>query len=63
VLDSLGAAIPQSDFAIDTVWQQLLRGTQPGERIVVCGSFHCVAGIMAHLELGVPAPDDPDPAR
>lgn len=50
-LDAAGIAIPQSDFTLEAVWAQLLTGTVPGDRIVVCGSFHTVAGIMALLAL------------
>ncbi len=49
VLDRAGVAIPQESFAVDAVWQQLLAGTGRGDRIIVCGSFHSVAGIMALL--------------
>jgi dihydrofolate synthase/folylpolyglutamate synthase len=53
VLDSLGLAAAQSEFTIEALWPRLAAGVGAGDRIVVCGSFHTVAGIMAHLDLGV----------
>ncbi|MEM8491124.1 MAG: folylpolyglutamate synthase/dihydrofolate synthase family protein [Pseudomonadota bacterium] len=45
-LDAAGIAIPQSDFTAEIVWEQLLARTSPGDRVVVCGSFHTVARII-----------------
>lgn len=53
-LDAEGVAIPQAEFTTEAVWAQLLAGTAPGDRVVVCGSFHTVAGIMALLDLQLP---------
>lgn len=48
-LDAEGIAIAQDDFTFEAVWQQLLGRSSPGDRLVVCGSFHTVAGILALL--------------
>ncbi|MEO1081599.1 MAG: folylpolyglutamate synthase/dihydrofolate synthase family protein [Pseudomonadota bacterium] len=48
-LDRAGIAIAQTDFSLAGVWEQLLERTQVGDRIVVCGSFYTVAGILALL--------------
>ncbi|WP_439100930.1 bifunctional folylpolyglutamate synthase/dihydrofolate synthase [Congregibacter sp.] len=53
-LDDLDIAIPQGEFTADAVWRQLLEGSAPGDRLVVCGSFHSVAGIMALLNIELP---------
>ncbi|MEM6484294.1 MAG: Mur ligase family protein [Pseudomonadota bacterium] len=45
-LDAAGIAIPQSDFTAEIVWEQLISGSSPGDRLVVCGSFHTVARII-----------------
>lgn len=55
VLDSAAVAAAQSEFTVAAVWMQLIGGTQPDDCIVFCGSFHTIAGIMAHLDLTVPA--------
>lgn len=52
-LDAEGIAIPQEEFTLERVLAQLLEGTEAGDRLVVCGSFHTVAGIMALLGLPV----------
>ena len=56
VLDSLGIATPQSEFTVEAVWGQLLAGSEKGDRLVFCGSFHTVAGIMTLLDI---RPDSP----
>ena len=48
-LDQAGIAIAQTDFSLAGVWEQLLSRTQTGDRIVVCGSFYTVAGILELL--------------
>jgi len=48
-LDAAGIAIAQADFEVAAVWQTLLSATQPGDRLVVCGSFYTVAGILEVL--------------
>ncbi|MEE4277872.1 MAG: folylpolyglutamate synthase/dihydrofolate synthase family protein [Halieaceae bacterium] len=48
-LDEAGIAIAQSDFSMEAVWRQLQNGSAPGDRLVVCGSFHTVAGILELL--------------
>ena len=48
-LDHAGIAAPQAEFSCESVWERLLEGTGPGDRIIICGSFHTVAGIMAFL--------------
>ncbi|MEM6773496.1 MAG: Mur ligase family protein [Pseudomonadota bacterium] len=48
-LDRAGIAIAQTDFSLAGVWEQLLERTQIGDRIVVCGSFYTVAGILELL--------------
>ncbi|MFT7288849.1 MAG: dihydrofolate synthase/folylpolyglutamate synthase [Halieaceae bacterium] len=57
-LDAVGIAIAQAEFTVETVWEQLLEGTEAGDRIVVCGSFHTVADIMEYLgpQPAFPAP-------
>ncbi|WOJ94301.1 Mur ligase family protein [Congregibacter variabilis] len=57
-LDDVGVAIPQREFSADAVWGQLLAGSSPGDRLVVCGSFHSVAGIMSLLNLELPGTSD-----
>lgn len=54
-LDEAGIAIAQAEFSAEAVWEQLLTRTQAGDRIVICGSFHSVAGILAAIGM------DPDP--
>jgi dihydrofolate synthase/folylpolyglutamate synthase len=54
ILDDAGVAIPQAEFTSETVWRQLREGSHAGDRIVICGSFHSVAGIMAQLKLELP---------
>lgn len=54
-LDAVGVAIPQAEFTAEAVWAQLLSGSAPGDRLVVCGSFHTVAGIMSVLDLHLPS--------
>jgi dihydrofolate synthase/folylpolyglutamate synthase len=49
-LDEAGIACPQAEFTPAAVWAQLLSRTDAGDRIVVCGSFHSVAGIMQALD-------------
>lgn len=56
VLDSMGIATPQSEFTVEAVWDQLLAGSDKGDRLVFCGSFHTVAGIMTLLDI---RPDSP----
>ena len=56
VLDAMGIAVPQAEFTVEAVWSQLLAHSAPGDRIVVCGSFHTVAGIMAHLQQSFTTP-------
>ena len=51
-LDAAGIASAQPEFSLEAVWSQLMAGTAPGDRIVVCGSFYSVAGIMALLPAG-----------
>ena len=58
-LESYGIASPQSDFSMASVWQQLWDGTQPGDRLVICGSFHSVAGIMQAIADQPPAEQQP----
>ena len=60
VLDSLGVAVSQSEFTVEAVWANLLQRTRPGDRIVFCGSFHTVAGIMSALDYSAfsPVTDD-----
>ncbi|MEM1402443.1 MAG: folylpolyglutamate synthase/dihydrofolate synthase family protein [Pseudomonadota bacterium] len=58
-LESHGIATPQSDFSMDAVWRQLWQGTQPGDRLVICGSFHSVAGIMQVISDQPPAEHQP----
>ena len=48
-LDAADIASAQPEFSLEAVWSQLMAGTAPGDRIVVCGSFYSVAGIMALL--------------
>lgn len=48
-LDRVGIASPQADFGAETVWARLMEGSDAGDRIVICGSFHTVAGIMTLL--------------
>jgi dihydrofolate synthase/folylpolyglutamate synthase len=48
-LDEAGIACPQAEFSPAAVWEQLMSRTHAGDRIVVCGSFHSVAGIMLAL--------------
>lgn len=48
-LDRAGIAAPQKDFTADTVWARLMERSDAGDRLVICGSFHTVAGIMALL--------------
>ncbi len=48
-LDAAGIAIAQDDFTFEAVWQQMLGRSAPGDRLVICGSFHTVAGILALL--------------
>jgi dihydrofolate synthase/folylpolyglutamate synthase len=48
-LDAAGIAIAQADYDVAAVWQTLLAATQPGDRLVVCGSFYTVAGILGFL--------------
>ncbi|MFT4768968.1 MAG: dihydrofolate synthase/folylpolyglutamate synthase [Glaciecola sp.] len=57
-LDEVGIAIPQGEFSTEAVWAQLLTGSSPGDRLVVCGSFHSVAGIMTLLSLELPSTSD-----
>ena len=52
-LERAGMATPQADTGARAVWQQALAATAAGDRIVVCGSFHSVAGIMELLHLAV----------
>ena len=52
-LERAGIATPQADTGARAVWQQALAATAAGDRIVVCGSFHSVAGIMELLHLAV----------
>jgi dihydrofolate synthase/folylpolyglutamate synthase len=54
VLDDAGVAISQAEFTSETVWRQLREGSHEGDRIVICGSFHSVAGIMAQIKLELP---------
>ena len=46
VLDRASIAVAQPDFSADAVWNQLMKGSHEGDRIVICGSFHTVASIM-----------------
>ncbi|MFK7831124.1 MAG: folylpolyglutamate synthase/dihydrofolate synthase family protein [Congregibacter sp.] len=48
-LDTAGIAIVQAEFSAAAVWSQLWAGTGQGDRIVVCGSFYSVAGIIEEL--------------
>lgn len=48
-LDDEGIAIAQDDFTFEAVWRLLLGRSAPGDRLVICGSFHTVAGILALL--------------
>jgi dihydrofolate synthase/folylpolyglutamate synthase len=57
-LDDVGVAIPQGEFSAEAVWTQLLAGSSAGDRLVVCGSFHSVAGIMSLLKLELPSASD-----
>lgn len=57
-LDDAGVAIPQGEFSAEAVWAQLLAGSSSGDRLVVCGSFHSVAGIMSLLNLELPGTSD-----
>lgn len=53
-LDLADVAIPQAEFSAQAVWDQVWQGCGVGDRIVVCGSFHSVAGILELLlERGV----------
>lgn len=47
--DCHGIASAQSEFTAERVWEQVISGTSSGDRIVICGSFHSVAGIMPLL--------------
>ena len=48
-LDKAGIAIAQNGFDANSVLQTLSERTEAGDRLVVCGSFHSVAGIMELL--------------
>ncbi|EAQ97842.1 bifunctional folylpolyglutamate synthase/dihydrofolate synthase [Congregibacter litoralis] len=54
-LDDVGIAIPQGEFTADAVWSQLLDGSAAGDRLVICGSFYSVAGIMELLNIELPS--------
>ncbi|WP_439107033.1 bifunctional folylpolyglutamate synthase/dihydrofolate synthase [Congregibacter sp.] len=56
ILDDAGIAIPQSEFTAEAVWEQWLKASSPGDRLLVCGSFHSVAGIMSALNIELPSP-------
>jgi dihydrofolate synthase/folylpolyglutamate synthase len=55
-LDDVGIAIPQAEFTAERVWRQLYEGSTAGDRLVICGSFHSVAGIMSLLKLDLTYP-------
>ncbi|WOJ95690.1 folylpolyglutamate synthase/dihydrofolate synthase family protein [Congregibacter brevis] len=55
-LDRAGIGIPQAEFTAESVWAQLLSGSEVGDRLVICGSFHSVAGIMAVLDIELSSP-------
>ncbi|MFK8041413.1 bifunctional folylpolyglutamate synthase/dihydrofolate synthase [Congregibacter sp.] len=55
-LDGAGIAIPQAEFTAESVWEQLLSGSEVGDRLVICGSFHSVAGIMSVLDIELSSP-------
>lgn len=48
-LDKAGIAIAQSEFSMASVWARLWSGTDAGDRIVICGSFHTVGNGLAFL--------------
>lgn len=52
-LERAGIATPPADAGAGAVWDRALALTEAGDRIVVCGSFHSVGGIMELLGLAV----------